>query len=461
MREYSQGDGTVRKRAGKWQGLIRYRDVYTDEDGNEVKGPWKMATKLFDVKSFPNSNRGEKTATKEFKKWRDELVAAEPERAKREELERQQQEAAERGEYVPTPRSTVSEYVDYYLTEKLPNAKNIEDSTINGYRHRAGRIDAGLGAVRLCDLKKGAVEKWRNDLVANYAATTARDTLVLLRAALNEAVADKLIDENPAAEVTVPAPEDGYPNYLDTSERKRLLEDLERTLHGAGLGNSSKAVALGIKMALLTGMREGELCGLRWRDVDFSKGVLHVRTAIGRRGNGYYEKTPKSHVRRAVPMRAFPEGEYSPLTDDLRERLADMQEQAAAVGQQLPGSVFVLGTIDGAYMQPRVLYRGWTRRVARLGLVGTEGKPTFHDLRHTFATVMAYSGAPEAALMRIMGDKDPEVIHKYYVGLNEEANAKAMDSAMAEMVSGSETAPQLPANVLPFPGKPAQTGTEG
>lgn len=448
MREYSGGTGSVTKHRGKWRGMVRYRDVIEDEDGNEVKGEWKYLAKTFDIKSYPgtDNNRGKKSAQEACRKWRDQLIAEEPERSCLEAEERAQREAAAEGRFVPTPRSTVAEYLDYYLTEKLPNEKRIEDSTMTGYKWRASLIDSRIGDVKLRDLRAGAVEQFRNWLNKNYAPTTVRDVLRLLNTSLKSATKDGLIDSNPAADITSPAPEAEEPNYLTETERTRLMADIDATLHGSVPRRASKAQALAVELALHTGMREGEVCGLRWRDVDLEgEPAIHVRTSIGRvGGSGYYEKSTKSGAgRRTIPIQ-------SPLLDDLAERRGEVEKTVEGFDVDVD-ELFVVGEIDGSFMQPRSLYRSWHRRVERLGLVGKNGEPpTFHDLRHTFATVMAHSKVPAKSLQTIMGHKNIETTYRYYIGVDEEANRLAMQMTLANMTGRAD-------NIVEFP----KTGTEG
>ena len=91
---------------------------------------------------------------------------------------------------------------------------------------------------------------------------------------------------NPLGAVKVPKLKRDEPNALDMNQRAKLLAYLD--IAGA------TPINIAVRMALLTGMREGELCGLRWKDVDLKAGVLHVRNVIGRDGGKSYEKEPKT-----------------------------------------------------------------------------------------------------------------------------------------------------------------------
>lgn len=440
MREYRAGHVYKDVARRRWRGVVRYREKDSgayDENGKPVPGPWKRKTQLFDIRCYPDSERGQHAAQEALAAFKMELIQGEPERAAREEAKKRG------GELLLSPNPTVSEYINYYLSERLPNRKRIEPSTMTGYRRMEKTIDAkwggsGIGDVRLTDLRPYMVEQWRNRVAAHYAPVTVRYTLRLLKSALESAVSDGLIDKNPASSVTAPSAAQEEVNFLDATERDRLLADLDTTLRKDSKSTEeSRKLALGVKIALLTGMREGEICGMRWTDVDFGAQTLAVRKSIGRDGEKTYVKDTKTtNGRRTIPI-------PHPLAGDLVNRKLAMREKADAAHIAWSESMFVLGEpvwsdAGGGwlYLNPRLLWRGWKRRANRLGLRGVTGEaPKFHGLRHTFATVAAHSGIPETSLKEIMGHSSIETTHRYYIGVDDEVNRRAMDAVMAAMTT--------------------------
>lgn len=419
MREYQNGNGTVRKhKCGKWQGIIRYREIdpkKVDEDGKSVHGPWKMLTKLFDIKCYESNNRGEKNAEKALKAWRDRLERDEPERARNEEL-------ANTGKL--TPASTISQFVDSYL---LAQQKRVEKSTMNGYRRAARLIADGLGEAPLKGLTADMIESWMDSQGKHYAPVTVNIAFRLLKASIQHAMYSRIIEHNPAAQVKPLKQRRREPNYLPPSKRARLLDDLEaedpRMRH-------SEAAALGIRLALFTGMREGEICGLRWRDVDLREQVIRVRSAIGRDGEGTYEKPAKTDgSRREIPI-------PKSLADELASLKKEHASKRLAIGLSASTSeCFVLGDpTTGEYYNPRVLWRAWSRRVKRLGLVGSQGKPpTFHDLRHTFATTAIAGGADVKSVSSILGHANAAMTLNIYTSADPEAKRRTMETVSKAM----------------------------
>ena len=445
MREYRMGYVYKEPRKGKWRGVVRYRDISEYQDGSKMSsgGVWRRTTRLFDIKCYPDSQRGKKRAQIALRAFVEELEHNEsrhpamPAPPQKEPLS-------------PEAGPSVSEYVHYYLDEKLPGSKRIEKSTMNGYLRLAKKIDAEwggweIGSVPIGELRPHMVEEWRNAVAGAYKPSTVRNALRLLRVALEAAVMEDLIDRNPASGITAPQDREREINYLDAGERSRLLADLNQSLSGTdGQANESAAYALATKLALLTGMREGEVCGLRWMDVDLEAKTLAVRESIGRDGTDIYVKGTKStSSKRTIPI-------TDDLLDDLLHRKALDKELARVCGIAWSESYYVLGSSlwskrgsDRTCPDPRLLWRAWRRRAQRLHLTGVTGKtPCFHDLRHTFATVAAHSGISETSLKEILGHDNVTTTHRYYIGVDDEANRRAMETVMAVMAAPREAARQ-------------------
>lgn len=99
-------------------------------------------------------------------------------------------------------------------------------------------------------------------------------------------------------------------------------------------------------------------------------------------------------------------------------------------GVGMTPDLFVLGRIDGTYMNPHTLWREWKAIAKSLGLVGTEGKtPVFHDLRHTFATVAIKSGADVKSVSSILGHANTAMTLNIYASEDPEAKRRTMERA--------------------------------
>lgn len=192
---------------------------------------------------------------------------------------------------------------------------------------------------------------------------------------------------NPVAATDRPRAATGDPDirFLDRDELEALLRGVPADL----LGPTDGALYL---TAAMTGLRQGELVALRWRDVDWGAGLVRVRRSYTRGQWG----TPKSkRSSRAVPM-----------ADRVAAELErHFQRSAFQADDDL---VFAHPETGNPYDASRMRERFYNAmRAAGMGeRCGREDGITFHSLRHTFGTAMAGATTPMRTLQEWMGHKD-------------------------------------------------------
>jgi integrase len=147
------------------------------------------------------------------------------------------------------------------------------------------------------------------------------------------------------------------------------------------------------RVAAMTGLRLGELLALRWRDVDWTAGVIRVRRNYVRGRHG----TPKSRrSSRAVPMA----DEVGGVLDRLFQSSAFQGDDDHVFAHPATGKVIPKANV--------------TRRLHKaLEDAGLDKTHVFHDLRHTFGTTMAASGVPMRTLQEWMGHKHISTTERY------------------------------------------------
>lgn len=192
---------------------------------------------------------------------------------------------------------TVQQFMDSFLAYKEASG-TIEPSTIRGYRAESKQVCSVLGSERLCDLTIPAVNSWMAGMIeAGYAPKSVTKPFRLLKQALNFAIAQDLLVKNPCDFCKPPKRERTPINALDRRERSRMLE-LARRAQPQRLG-------IAIELALTTGMRRGEICALRWNDLNDNR-TITVRRAIGNGEGGFYVKEPKtSSSYRDIPLTRY------------------------------------------------------------------------------------------------------------------------------------------------------------
>ena len=110
-----------------------------------------------------------------------------------------------------------------------------------------------------------------------------------------------------------------------------------------------------------------------------------------------------------------------------------MSNECANVGLLFRESMYVIGTIEGglnSYMRPKMLWRNWKMLANSMGFVGTQGKvPTFHDLRHTYATVAVASGADIKSVQGLLGHASAKTTLDIYAAHDISAMRRAVATA--------------------------------
>ncbi len=142
-----------------------------------------------------------------------------------------------------------------------------------------------------------------------------------------------------------------------------------------------------------TGLRQAELLGLRWRDIDLDLLSISVSQVLYKRQGICQFKEPKtSHSRRRVAM-------TPKLALFLRDYKAERERLYRELGKQLTLDDLVFTSVEGKPIDPCVLTHAFTRMTSKANLHGVR----FHDLRHTFASLMLLRGAKPKVISEAFG----------------------------------------------------------
>ncbi|MDO4536772.1 MAG: hypothetical protein Q4B54_01330 [Coriobacteriales bacterium] len=134
-------------------------------------------------------------------------------------------------------------------------------------------------------------------------------------------------------------------------------------------------------MALYTGMREGEICGLQWKCCDIDGGLIYAERAIAKAGGKKYITTPKTEAgKRCIPIHP---ALSSTLTQRKQSMVGEIQSIGITLSAEESGELYVVGNVDGRHYDPTLLSRARKLMAESFNLVGTQGRlVTFHDLRN-------------------------------------------------------------------------------
>jgi integrase len=283
-------------------------------------------------------------------------------------------------------------------------------------------IKPALGATRLDKLTADQVQRFlTSKLDSGRAPQTVHHMRAVLRTALNDAIRKRLLSFNVAAmadRIRIPEREE---TFLAAEQVPGFLE--------ATLGDDQGAIFV---LALATGLRQGELLGLRWQDIDLQRGRLSVTRSARRmrRVPGQPTQleygTPKSkNSRRTVPLAPI----AVTALEHHREREL-FKRRAAGDNWQESGSVFTRP--DGAPLEAKHVGRAWAKLTRRANLPGMR----FHDLRHSCATFLAQNGIQPRMMQAILGHADVRTTLAIYTHVNPEALTEAAAAMQRVMTSG-------------------------
>ncbi len=295
-------------------------------------------------------------------------------------------------------RLLVSQVSDMWMQNKKPY---IKQSTYYRYQTVIRKhINSYFRDTRVDELDQVAIQRFTNELVQLLKPKTVRDVLAIFRQILCYAQEQALCGEVPM-KVKLPKDDAGMVKIFSVTEQQKLVNYLRQ---------EPDLQKLGVLICLYTGMRLGEICGLQWKDIDFTDCVIKVRRTVQRIGTEggstrFLIDTPKTQKSiRDIPISGF-------LMRELRKFWC------------CNPSAYVL-TGRGEFTQPRTYQYRFKGYLQNSGL---SGDFHFHTLRHTFATRAIELGFDPKTLSEILGHANVSITLNRYVHSSMELKRRSMD----------------------------------
>jgi integrase len=315
-----------------------------------------------------------------------------------------------RGEVVIPHRMTLGAWLDLWLKEY--KALLLRRSTLTLWEEVLhNHIKPGLGHYQLQELRPEHLQQFYNEKLRHgrmdgkggLSADRIGLFHMIIHMALGQAVKNGLVVRNVSDSVDAPRVKNSHPHPLTVAQVKQLLDSLT---------DDDPYQAL-LTLALSTGLRRGEILGLRWQDIDFEQGVLRVRQAMHR----IKLHQPNSEGRKGEWQPEDPKSERSkrtvPLTPDvqslLRQHRAQQAQGKLLFGQLYKDQDLVFAKPTGEPMPADHVSERLEVRLRRVGLPHIR----FHDLRHTYAQTMAYAGVPLRTISDLLGHASLNITQRY------------------------------------------------
>ncbi|HAM54327.1 MAG TPA: hypothetical protein DCQ64_02515 [Candidatus Rokubacteria bacterium] len=294
-----------------------------------------------------------------------------------------------------------------YLTTWLDHLETLPGRSRKGLARERGickALPAGLSRRRLADLRPLHLQRWLDSCAKDDAPATRRKRYNVTHSALTQAVAWRLLAENPLDVVKPPPVPPSEVTALDEATTAALLAETD--------GSRYAAAAL---VAVTTGLRRGELLALRWRDVDLDAATLRVaRSADEEAGKPVVFKAPKTGKGRTIGLMA------ATVAALRRHKATQAAERLAAKRWVEHGLVFP--NTHGEPWRPSTFSVGWGRLMA-----AHKRELRFHDLRHTHATLLLRAGTPVDSVAKRLGHASAMTTIRVYSHVLEDADASAVD----------------------------------
>jgi integrase len=243
----------------------------------------------------------------------------------------------------------------------------------------------------------------------------------VLRRGLNIALRWGLINRNPALTITLPK--------LKRKEMKTLNDSQVRVFLSAAKGLRYEAL---FWMAVFTGLREGELFGLKWSDLDWGKKHLRVQRQLQRiKGKGMVFTEPKTKAGKRMLVLS------TATIAKLREHIYYQQQERIIAGDRWQEYDLLFPSTLGTPMDPSNMYKDFKDTLKKAGLPDIR----FHDLRHTAATLMLQQGTHPKIVQERLGHSNISLTMDTYShvlpSMQEEA-AEKMDEILVPIDVSNE-----------------------
>jgi integrase len=317
------------------------------------------------------------------------------------------------GLYIEATKFTVGQFLDRWLEHVKPL---VSPRTHERYGEIVRKnLNPLLGAVVLTKLRPiqvsqayaKALSDGRRDGKGGLAPSTVRYLHVILKSAVAQAVRWQMLARNPVDAINPPKIERAAMTTYDLAQTADLIDATRGT-----------RMTMTVILAVLCGLRRGEIAALRWRNVNLDAAQLAVTESAEQTSAGVRYKKPKSGKGRAVALSAR-------VVNELRSHRVKQTQELLLLGIPLTDDAFVVAQADGSPLQPRTITHQWHQLLANNRALP---RIRFHDLRHAHATHMLSSGVHPKIASERLGHSKVGITMDLYAhvlpGMQEDAAAR-------------------------------------
>ena len=318
----------------------------------------------------------------------------------------------EHGTYVKLENITFEDWFKEWIDTYKRNT--VKAGTIESYnKHYNAYIKDSIGKIKLADIRPEHLQKLLNKMADNgYSDNTIELCYCVLSGAFKQAYKNELIIKNPFSRITRPRGEKAKERIAFTKEQQQLYMQYAEKSYLCNL----------LQLAVCTGMRNGELSGLLWSDVDFKNKIIHVRhTLIIKPGGGTALDTPKTRTSlRDIPM-------TGKAYDILKRQEKEYKEYHRGI-TKIVNDDFVFSVLDEPISKKRITFE-IKSMLAKMEKDNIDFPYfTLHATRHTFATRCIEAGMEPQVLKTILGHATLSMTMDLYSHVLPDIKKEAMEA---------------------------------
>lgn len=309
-----------------------------------------------------------------------------------------------------------------WILEFLQNYKKneLKVTTYNSYmlRYRKHILNTKLGMTKLENVKVANLQQYYNEkLREGYSSKYVRSIEVIFNSALDRAFKLKMIPENPNIFTALPLKEKYEAKVLSREEVERIVtEAKEEELYPI------------VVTTVYTGMRKGEVMALNWENVDFKEKKIYVKNSLCR----VYDEQPGEDGRYRVSYQILePKTKKSirmiPMLDEVYAALVEQKRRQeilkASQGNQYLDQGLVFTDERGNHLYQRKFMDKYHQFLQKYHITDVR----FHDLRHTFATLLIESDVSMKLVQELLGHSTITTSMDIYTHVSDKMKEKALD----------------------------------
>ncbi|MGB9791310.1 MAG: tyrosine-type recombinase/integrase [Thermacetogeniaceae bacterium] len=314
---------------------------------------------------------------------------------------------------------TLEQWLDLWLTQYAK--PRVRPTTYDNYEMIVRvHIKPQLGNIKLAKLQPRQIqifynyllEKGRADGKGGLSPRTVTIAHVILHEALEQALKEGLVTRNVAELCSPPKQIKKEARYLTLEEEKRFLSVLK-----------DEPLRAAFILLLGTGLRRGELLGLRWQDVHIEEngeGYIEVRqqlvkAKVNEKNTVIFEPPKTQKGKRIIPLPKW-------AVEALEVHRKKQEEHKAKCGKRYKDAGLVFATSEGKPILPRNFHRSFKRLIEKAGLQNA----TIHSLRHTFASRLLELNEHPKVVQELLGHSQISVTLDTYSHVLPEVKKKAI-----------------------------------